>query len=199
LWSASCHTARASPKLLLLGPSPLISWQTTSCRAADVDVNEFNWLGQNSSKLGKLTRRVFFRRKFDTFIIFTTSLLAASVKKWPWRPKIRHGFDMAGEKFDMPSGPGTLVARTLLLVKLQPAQTGSVMSSCYQKRRAEARRWHSARQNRSKIETYVQKFDMVLAKFDMSSTSKVSPQKNCIHALSGRAAQSTLIIAHFCL
>jgi hypothetical protein len=33
------------------------------------------------------------------------------------RPKIRHGFDMAGEKFDMPSGPGTLVARTLLLVK----------------------------------------------------------------------------------
>jgi hypothetical protein len=98
-----------------------------------VDVNEFNWLGQNSSKLGKLTRRVFFRREFDT-IIFPTSLLAAHVKKWPWQPKIRHGFDMASEKFDMPSGPGTLVARTLLLVNLQPAQTGSAMSSCYQKR-----------------------------------------------------------------
>jgi hypothetical protein len=56
-------------------------------------------------------------------------------------------FDMAGEKFDMPSGPGTLVASTMLLVNLQPAQTGSAMSSCCHKRRAEARRWHSARQN----------------------------------------------------
>jgi hypothetical protein len=57
---------------------------------------------------------------------------------------------MAGEKLDMPSGPGTLFARTckyLLLVNLQPAQTGSAMSSCCQKRQAEARRWHSARQN----------------------------------------------------
>jgi hypothetical protein len=59
----------------------------------------------------------------------------------------RHGFDMAGEKFDMPSGPRTLFACTMLLVNLQPAQTGSAMNSCCQKRRAEARRWHSARQN----------------------------------------------------
>jgi hypothetical protein len=39
-----------------------------------------------------------------------TSFLAAHVEKWPWRPKVRHGIDMAGEKFDMPSGPRTLVA-----------------------------------------------------------------------------------------
>jgi selenocysteine lyase/cysteine desulfurase len=101
--------------------------------------------------------------------------LAAHVEKWPWRPKIRHSFDMAGEKFVMPSGPGTLVARTLLLVNLQPAQTGSPMSNSCQKRRAEARRWHSARQN---VRNGRSKFDMVLAMFDMSSTSKFPATKN---------------------
>jgi hypothetical protein len=63
--------------------------------------------------------------------------LAGHVEEWPWRPKVRHGFDMAGEKLNMPFGHGTLFARTLLHVNLQPAQTGN----------AEARRWHSVRQN----------------------------------------------------
>jgi hypothetical protein len=75
----------------------------------------------------------FFRQKFDISILFSTSLLAAYSEKWPWRQTwFRRGFDMAGEKFDMPSGPGTLFAHTLLLVNLQPAQTGSAMSSCCQ-------------------------------------------------------------------
>jgi hypothetical protein len=91
--------------------------------------------------------QVCFGQKFDIFILFSTSFLAAHVEKWLWRPKFRRGYDMAGEKFDMPSGPGTLVARTLLLVNWQPARTGSAVSSCCQKRRAEAKRWHSARQN----------------------------------------------------
>jgi hypothetical protein len=33
---------------------------------------------------------------------FFQSFLAAHVEKWPWKPKVRHGFDMAGEKLDMP-------------------------------------------------------------------------------------------------
>jgi hypothetical protein len=81
---------------------------------------------------------------FYIFILFSTSCLAAHVEELPWRPKVRHGIDTAGEK---PSGPGTLFARTLLLVNLQLAQTGSAMSSCCQKRQAEAWRWHRARQN----------------------------------------------------
>jgi hypothetical protein len=100
----------------------------------------------------------------NIFKLFSILVLAAHVEKWPWRPKVRHGFDMAGEKFDMPSGPGTLFARTLLLVNLQPARTGSAMSSSCQKRRAKARRWHSARQNlrngRSKLRHGYGKFDM---------------------------------------
>jgi hypothetical protein len=79
-------------------------------------------------------------------VLFSTSFSEAHVDEWPWRTKLRHGFDMAGEKSDMPSGPRTLFARTLLLVNLQPAQTGSALNSCCQKHRVEARRWHSARQ-----------------------------------------------------
>jgi hypothetical protein len=111
---------------------------------------------------------IFFTelRHFHTF---STSFLAAHVKKWPWRPKIRHGFDMAG-KGQHAFWP-RITARTLLLVNLQPAQTGSAMSSCCQKRRAEARRWYSAHQN---LRNGRSKFDIVLAKFDMSSTSKIS-------------------------
>jgi hypothetical protein len=104
-------------------------------RKEEVSFDIAGWLATDLACM-----QVFIRQKFDIFILFSTSVLAAHVEKWPWRPKIRHGLDM-------PSGPGTLVARTLLLVNLQPAQTGSAMSSCYQKRREEARRWHSAHQN----------------------------------------------------
>jgi hypothetical protein len=110
---------------------------------------------------------------FFHFHTFSTSFSAAHVEKWPWPPKVRRDFDMAGEKFDMPSDPGTLFARTFLLVNLQPAQTGRAMSSCCQKSRAEARRWHSAHKNlRNDKFDMIKKFDMVLAKFDMSLSLK---------------------------
>jgi hypothetical protein len=97
---------------------------------------------------------------------------------------------MAEGKFDMHAGSGTLVERTLLLVNLQPAQTGSAMSSCCQRRRAEARRWHRVRQNLGNGRS---KFDMVLAKFYMSSTSKFQAKKNSGYGLQSatkRAATS---------
>jgi hypothetical protein len=108
-------------------------------------------------------------------MLFLTSFSAAHVKIWPRRRKIRHASDMAEGKFDMHAGSGTLVARTLLLVNLQPAQTGSAMSSCCQKRRAEAKRWHSARQNLRNGRSKRTLFDRTwfFAKFDMFSTSKI--------------------------
>jgi hypothetical protein len=48
-------------------------------------------------------------RHFHT--IFSTSFLAANVKKWLRRPKVRHDFDMV----DLPSDYRTLVVRRLLL------------------------------------------------------------------------------------
>jgi hypothetical protein len=56
-----------------------------------------------------------------------------------------------------------------MLVNLQPAQTGSAMSSYCQKRRAEARRWQSARQ---KLRNGRSNLDTVLAVFDILSTPK---------------------------
>jgi hypothetical protein len=94
--------------------------------------------------------------------------MAVGAEKSTW---FRDGW----RKFDLPSSPGTVVARTLLLVNLQPEQAGSAMSSCCPKCRVEARRWHSARQNRRNGRS---KFDMVIAKFDMSSTSKFQQQNN---------------------
>jgi hypothetical protein len=82
--------------------------------------------------------------KSSIFFSFIDIIFGSPCRKMAVAVKIRHGLDMAGEKFDMPSSPGTLVARALLLVNLQPAQTGSAMSSCCQKRRGYARRWHSA-------------------------------------------------------
>jgi hypothetical protein len=60
---------------------------------------------------------------------FPTSFSADHGEKWPRRLKVRHDFDMAGEKFDMPAGFRTLLARKLLPVNLQPEQTGSAMRS----------------------------------------------------------------------
>jgi hypothetical protein len=107
-----------------------------------------------------LSLPVFFQQEFDASMLFATSFSAAHIEKWPQRPKNRHAFDMAEGKLDMHPGSGKLFARTLLLVNLQPAQTGSAMSSCCQKRRAEARRWHSARQN---LRNGHSKFGMILA------------------------------------
>jgi hypothetical protein len=39
-----------------------------------------------------LQARIVFDQ-IRTFHPFLTSFLAAHVEKWPWRPKIRHGFD----------------------------------------------------------------------------------------------------------
>jgi hypothetical protein len=118
----------------------------------------------------------FFGQKFGISILFSTSLLAAYIENGRGSG---HGFDMAGEKFDMPSGPGTLFARTLLLVNLQPAQTGSAMSSCCQKRRAEARRWHSAPEFKKR--TF--KNSMWFAKFDMSCQKKDPARMRCFFVM----------------
>jgi hypothetical protein len=72
-------------------------------------------------------------------------------------------FDMADEKFDMPSGSRTLLAN------LHPAQTGSAMRSNSQKRKCRTR--PGAALARS-IKTEVQQFEIVWAKFDMPPTSK---------------------------
>jgi hypothetical protein len=120
----------------------------------------------------------FFSTKIRHFHTFFDILFDCPCQKWPRRPKNRHAFDMAEGKLDMHAGSGTLVARTLLLVNLQPAQTGSAMSSCCQKRRAKARRWHSAPQN---LRNGRSKFDMVMAKIDMSSTSNIkNPAVGCV-------------------
>jgi hypothetical protein len=146
--------------------------------------------------------QVFFSTKFDIFILFLTSFSAAHVEKWPWRPKIRHGFDMAGNKFDMPSGSGTLFASTLLLANLQPAQTGSAMSSCCQKRRAEARNLHSARQklgNGSKLRHGFGKIRHVLdkkikKKLWTQCSKSWRPQQSQTRAGAGPASMSILML-----
>jgi hypothetical protein len=77
------------------------------------------------------------RHSQDILILFfDTSFWQPMPKNWPRRPKVRHDFDMAGEKLGMPSGSRSpeLVARRLLLENLQPAQTGSAMSSYCKKR-----------------------------------------------------------------
>jgi hypothetical protein len=116
-------------------------------------------------------RKLMIHRRHQGSVFVRTStlsyFLAAHVEKWPWRPKSRHGFHMAGEKFDMPSGTGTLFARAF---KLQPAQTGRVMSSCCKKTPSRS----TARARSS--ETNVQKFDMILAEFDIPLTSKTTKQ-----------------------
>jgi hypothetical protein len=76
---------------------------------------------------------IFYRQKLNTFILFPTLFSAARIEKRPQWLKVRNDFDMAGEKFDMPSGSRTLIARRLLLVNLHPAQTGSAMRSYSQK------------------------------------------------------------------
>jgi hypothetical protein len=60
--------------------------------------------------------------------VFSTSFSAGHVEKWLPMLKVRHDFDMAGEKSDMPSGSRALLARRLLLVNFQPAQTGILLS-----------------------------------------------------------------------
>jgi hypothetical protein len=73
----------------------------------------------------------------------------------------------------MRSGSRTLLARRLLPVNWQPEHTGSTMRNYVGN--AELEQGAGAARARS-LETDVQKFDMIWAKFDMPSTLKTSKE-----------------------
>jgi hypothetical protein len=114
----------------------------------------------NAAAVKVFSTKVCHFHTFCVIIFGSPCQYMAAVATWPRWLKIWHDFDMAGEKFDMPSGSRTLLVRRLPPVSWQPEQAGSVMRNYV--RNAELEQSAGAACSRS-LETDVQKCDMAWA------------------------------------